>query len=132
MAGLSLEAGDGAVGLEVVVRGGQLSECQPRARSNGHAVDLAGAVHACCLLDGVALLGSALVQGAVVFVVAKEFIGAVVAVLHAVATLLVAHDLAAGAHKAMGKARASNVVAGMGSAKNHGESKNDEADAHSC
>lgn len=94
--------------------------------------DGAVAVHARRLLELVALLLRAVKQGAVVLVLAQELIGAIAAVLDAVAALGVWDDLAADALEAVGQAGASDVVADGLGAHREGEQGNDKKGRAHC
>lgn len=118
-----------AAGHQRDVRGGRKAVGPPGA-GGGHRVRGRGAVavHARRLSQRVALLRGALEQGAVVLVVAHELVGAVAAVLDAVAALRVGHDLPAHALEAVGKASTSDVVAHR--APGHGQRKKCRRDAN--
>jgi len=81
------------------------------------------AVHARRLLELVTLLLRALRQWAVVLVLAEELVRAVAAVLDAVAALSVGNHLTAHALKAVGQARASDVVANRARGRNEREQR---------
>jgi len=78
----------------------------------------------------VALLLGALSEWAVVFVFAKELIGAIAAVLDAVATLSVGYDFAADALEAVGQAGASDVVTNWAGADRENERYNEQSNTH--
>jgi hypothetical protein len=121
-------------GHEGNVRWGEDGIAEPgRARRDVVGGDGAVAVDAGSLLELVALLLRALSQWAVVFVLAQELVGAVAAVLDAVAALSVGNDLSADALETVGQAGASDVVAHWAGASHEGKQGNQKkSSAHCC
>jgi phosphate/sulfate permease len=93
--------------------------------ANGDGVDSAAAFDARGLLEGMTVSLIALMKWGVVFVLAHEFIGPIVAVLDAITTLRVLDNLVVGAHKAVREAGTSDVVTD-GSCGYQGGNKHDD------
>lgn len=113
-------------GLQLEASGGELGKGQPWSSADCYLIHIAAAVNTSCLLDSVAFFGGAFVERTVIFVLAQELIGSIVAVLNTIAALTVLHDLPARADKPVREACSSDVVAHVCLSCSHKGSENKE------